>query len=239
MLLLVFSPVAIWLLITLSIFVWPKLKEIFVGMGEGAPLPGITQFALASTRWLVAVQILLMLGLAAAAFVYVAGPRVALWCRGRRFPFADWLAWQIPWKRKRLVRTFSATLGVLLDGGVPEAEAVRLAADCTANEIARRRAGRVTAALQQGRKLQEAVGAFDDAGEFRWRLTNACHARDGFLRALNGWHEALDAKSFQQEEAAAHVITSGLVLFNGFVVALTAIAVFAALISIIERAAAW
>jgi type II secretory pathway component PulF len=187
----------------------------------------------------VTVEVLFMLGLCVAAFVYVAGPRVSAWCHGRLYPFADWLAWHIPWKRKRLVRTFSATLGVLLDGGVPEAEAVRLAADCTANEIARRRAGRVTSALQQGVKLQEAVAGFDDAGEFRWRLANACHARDGFLRALNGWHEALDAKAFQQEEATAHVVTSGLVLFNGFVVALTAAAVFIALIAVMERAATW
>jgi len=152
------------------------------------------------------------------------------------FPLADWIAWSIPWKRNRLVRTFSATLGVLLDGGVPEAEAVRLAGDCTANVVARRRAERIAAAIQQGIKLQEAVAVFDDRGEFKWRLTNACHARDGFLSALNGWHETLDAKAFQQEEATAHVITSGLVLFNGVLVALTATGVFAALISIMERA---
>jgi type II secretory pathway component PulF len=236
MLLLVFSPVAIFLLINLNVFVWPKLVEVFLGTGESAPLPAVTRLALNVTRWLVGVQVLFMLGLFLAAFVYIGGPRVAGWLRGRAFPLADWLAWRVPWKRKRLVRTFSATLGVLLDGGVPEAEAVRLAADCTANQIAQRRAARVEAALRQGAKLQDAVAAFDDAGEFRWRLTNACHANDGFLRALSGWHEALDAKSFQQEEAAAHLVTSGLVVFNGVVVALTATAVFAALIAVMERA---
>src|SRR5206468_9594592 len=60
-----------------------------------------------------------------------------------------------------------------------------------------RRAQRVLAALEQGVKLDEAVRAFDDNGEFHWRLTNATHARGGFLAALRGWHEALDAKAFQ------------------------------------------
>jgi type II secretory pathway component PulF len=236
MLLVVFSPVAILLLINLNVFVWPKLKEVFVGMGEGAALPAFTRLALNSTGWLVGAQGLFMFGLFVAAFAYIAGPRVTGWLQWGGYPLVDWLAWRTPWKRKRLTRTFSATLAVLLDGGVPEAEAVKLAGDCTANEIARRRAARVVAAVQQGTKLQDAVAAFDDRGEFKWRLTNACHARDGFLRALNGWHEALDAKAFQQEEAAAHSITSGLVLFNGAVVALTAVAVFAALIAILERA---
>jgi len=102
-------------------------------------------------------------------------------------------------------------LAVLLDGGVPEAEAIRLSGDCTANEICRRRAQRVVAAIEQGTKLNDAVRAFDDTGEFHWRLTNAIPrsgTRGSFLNALRGWHEALDAKAFQQEEATAHALTS-------------------------------
>jgi type II secretory pathway component PulF len=125
-------------------------------------------------------------------------------------------------------------LAVLLDGGVTEAEAVRLAGDCTANEICRRRTRLVIAALERGTKLDEAVRAFDDHGEFHWRLTNAIHARGGFLNALRGWHEALDAKAFQQEEATAHVVTSGLVILNGVLVALVAMTVFGTLISMVE-----
>ena len=126
-------------------------------------------------------------------------------------------------------------LAVLLDGGVPEAEAVRLAGESTANEIGRRRARRVIAALESGAKLEEAVRTFDDTGEFHWRLTNAIHVRGGFLAALRGWHEALDAKAFQQEEAATHTITSGLVILNGLVVALIAIGMFGILIAILNK----
>jgi type II secretory pathway component PulF len=145
------------------------------------------------------------------------------------------MAWSIPWKQKRLLRTFSAMLSVLLDGGVPEAEAVSLAGACTSNEISRRRAQRVIAALERGVKLDDAVRSFDDSGEFYWRLTNATHARGGFLNALRGWHEALDAKAFQQEEATAHFITSGVVIFNGALVALIATAMFGILVVILDR----
>ena len=233
-LLLVFSPIAIWILTVLMVFVVPKFMAILEGMG--AQPPAMTVLFIASARWLLRLQIGVALGLMVSAFFYLGGPRVTGWVRFGRAPFVDWLAWQVPWKRKRMQRTFSATLAVLLDGGVPEGEAVGLAGDCTANAIARRRAGQIAQALGQGARLQDAVEVFDGHGEFRWRLTNACHAHDGFRRALAGWHETLEAKAFQQEEAAAHVVTSGLVILNGAFVALTAVAVFGALIAIIESA---
>jgi type II secretory pathway component PulF len=171
--------------------------------------------------------------------LYIGGPGFARWFQFRGLPFVDWIAWHIPWKQKRLQRTFSAMLAVLLDGGVPEAEAVRLAGDCTANEICRHRAQRVIGALQQGTKLDDAVRAFDSSGEFHWRLTNATHARGGFLSALQGWHEALDAKAFQQEEASAHAVTSGLVILNGVLVALIATGMFGILIACVNAALLW
>jgi type II secretory pathway component PulF len=123
---------------------------------------------------------------------------------------------------------------VLLDGGVPEIEAVRLAGDCTANEICRRRARRVSDALETGVKLDAAVRAFDRSGEFHWRLTNASHARGGFLNALRSWHETLEARAFQQEEATAHVLTSGLVILNGVFVALIATAMFGIMMAVLN-----
>jgi len=88
-------------------------------------------------------------------------------------------------------------------------------------------------------KLTEAVQAVDDAGEFRWRLTNACHAHGGFLKALAGWHEALDAKAFQQEQAAAHGVTTALVLLNGLFVALSSPRFFSVLVSIVNSGVLW
>ena len=230
-----FSPVFVFVVMMTMIFVVPRFKEVAAGMD--APLWPLTQFVFAYVGWLIGFEIVLSLLLVSTTALYVGGPRFARWFQFRGFPFVDWIAWRIPWKQKRLQRTFSAMLTVLLDGGVPEAEAVRLAGDCTANEICRHRARHVITALERGTKLDNAVRAFDDRGEFHWRLTNAITqsgTRSGFLAALRGWHEALDAKAFQQEEATAHAVTSGLVVLNGLLVALITTAMFGLIVSILK-----
>ena len=232
---LLFSPVFIFVVMMTMIFVVPKFREVAGGMG--LQLWPLSLFVFAITNWLILFEMVVSLMMFAAVLVYIGGPQFVHWFQFRTVPIVDWLAWRVPWKRKRLQRTFSAMLAVLLDGGVPEAEAVKLAGTATANEICRRRAGRVVAALEKGVKLNDAVRAFDDSGEFHWRLTNATHAQGGFLSALHGWHEALDAKAFQQEEATAHVITSGLVIMNGALVALIATAMFGILVAVLNKMA--
>jgi type II secretory pathway component PulF len=232
--LLIFAPVAIWLISLLSIFVVPRFKDVAAGMGLDIwPLARFV-FALNDSCILVGFEVVLFLTLLAVAAIYIGGPGLVRWFQFRSIPVVDWITWQIPWKRKKSLRAFSAMLAVLLDNGIPEGEAVRLAGDSTANEICRRRAEKVVAALQRGSKLADAVRVFDDNGEFHWRLANAAHARGGFLGALRGWHEALDAKAFQQEETATHALTSGLVILNGVVVGLIAVSMFGMLVMILK-----
>jgi len=233
--LLLFAPVACFIICLLSVMVIPKFKE--VAAGSSAPLWPLTRFVFENTFWLVAFEVVVFLALLSVAVIYIGGPGLVRWFQFRSVPIVDWITWRVPWKQKKLQRTFSAMLAVLLDGGVPEAEAVRLAGDSTANEICRRRARRVIAALEKGIKLDDAVRVFDDSGEFHWRLTNATHAHGGFLNALRGWHESLDAKAFQQEEAATHAVASGLVILNGVLVGLIATAMFGILIAMMRAAA--
>ena len=227
-----FSPVFVAVMVLTNVFVIPKFKEVAAGMG--ILLWPETIFVFGNMDLLICFTISVSVLLWVAVAAYIGGPGFVRFFQIQGFPFIDWIAWRLPWKRKRLQRTFSAMLAVLLDGGVPEAEAVRLAGDCTANEICRARAVRIIAALQQGSKLQDAVRLFDDSGEFHWRLTNATHARGGFLTALRGWHEALDARAFQQEESTAHVLTSGIVIMNGVLVGLIATAMFGILFAMLR-----
>jgi type II secretory pathway component PulF len=231
---LLFSPIFVFVVTFTMIFVVPRFKEVAAGMS--ARLWPETSFVFAHTDWLIGFETLIFLLLVLATLIYIGGPQFVRWFQFRGLPFVDWVAWRIPWKQKRFQRTFSAMLAVLLDGGVPEAEAVRLAGDSTANEICRRRAQRVIAALESGAKLDDAVRAFDDSGEFHWRLTNATHSHGGFLNALRGWHESLDARAFQQEEATAHAVTTCLVILNGLLVALIATAMFGILIAALNGA---
>ena len=234
-LLMVFAPISIWLMSLLNVFVYPKFREVAAGMN--VPLFPVTTFVLTFTPQMIFFEVALFVLLLISAAFYVGGPGFVRWFQYRSVPVVDWLSWQIPWKRKGLQRTFSAMLAVLLDGSVPEREAVRLAGESTANEICRRRAARVMSALEQGASLSEAVREFDDSGEFHWRLTNATHVHGGgFLRALRGWHEALDARALQQQEAAAQTLTSSLVIVNGIIVALIATGLFGILIAILKGA---
>ncbi len=208
-----------------------KFQLAFSGMGVGSP--GGLEFLVAHRGAMLMVQIALLVLLWIAAYIYIAGPRAISW------PILDWFYHLLPWRRKRLERDFSAMLAILLDAEVPEPEAVVLAAECTASRSFQQRAHRVLNGLSQGLKLPEAVQAMDETGEFRWRLTNACHAHTGFLQALAGWHEALDAKAFQQEQAAAHTITTALVLLNGVFVGTVVISVFMFLVSLMKMEVLW
>ena len=170
---------------------------------------------------------------------YLGGPRLHGCLHGVLPGFQDWLLVRLPWRRKRLQRDFSAMLAVLLDAEVPEIEAVTLAAQSTANLAIIGRAQSVRALLQGGVKLPEALRALDSSQELQWRLSNAVRRGSGFVRALTGWHESLDAKAFQLEQAAAQLTTTALVLINGVIVASILIAVFLVLISIINQTSVW
>lgn len=175
------------------------------------------------------VQMALLLGCYAFAVFVLGGTRFVSWLQAGIGPLRDWGDWlflRVPWRRKRLQRDFSAMLALLLDAGVPEEEALRLAAFSTANRIFMQRAEKAAERLRQGASLTEAVPLLDDTDEFRWRLINGAHGPRGFFYALQGWQASLDAKAFQLEQAAAHALSTGLVLINAVTVVLVATGVF-------------
>jgi type II secretory pathway component PulF len=233
------TPFTIFVPVTLSVYVVPKYKEVFFGMGTGAIMPAFSRFVFSESRVFTGIQTAILCLIWLVLIAYVGGPRLHGWLSRWLPGLPDWLSFSLPWRRKRSQRDFSAMLAVLLDANVPEVEAVTLAADATNNSVFTRRAARVRALLNDGVKLPEALRTLDDSGELHWRLSNAMHRSGGFLRALAGWHEALDAKAFQLEQSAAQTATTMLVLFNGAVVACIVIAVFLVLIALINQASLW
>jgi type II secretory pathway component PulF len=228
----VVSPATVLIFSMIAITVFPKLNE--VGIGIGVEHSRAIYWLMANRGLFVGAQILLQLAMWTAALCYVAGPRFRAW-----LPGYDAISWKLPWRRKRMQRDFSIMLATLLDAQMPEPEAITLAASCTANQLFENRAATAVAALQQGQPLPRAIESMDDHGEFRWRLTNAAHSKNGFLAALAGWHDALNAKAFQQQQAAAQAVSTALVLINGVFVAAVVISVFAFLISIINTGCLW
>jgi type II secretory pathway component PulF len=228
----VITPAVVFLLGFIATAILPRMLQIAAGMKMGQATG--MEFLFVHRHTLVLGQVSMLLVLWFATFIYLGGPRVVSW-----FPILDRVYYRLPWRRKRMQRDFSAILVILLDSGVPEPEAVSLAAECTANRIFRSRAARAVEGLKQGMKLPEAMQFMDDAGEFGWRLANAFHARTDLLQALTGWHESLDAKAFQQEQAAAHGITTALVLWSGLFVGAVVVSVFMFLTSIIYAGTLW
>lgn len=235
----VITPFSLVVPLFLRVKVLPAFKAVFEGMVDDAALPGLTRFVFGASPVLTGIQAGLICLLWLAAVGYVGGPWIRRWLRRLAPGLTDALLWCLPWRRKRLQRDFSALLAVLLDAGVPEAEAVTLAGNATANQTLGGRAVRVRGLLNQGIKLPEAIGALDDSGELRWRLANALRRSGGFLKALTGWHEALDAKAFQLEQTAAQTTTTLFVLANGLIVAGIVIGMFLVLIQLINRAVLW
>ena len=237
----VFSPLLPLLVIVqfLCIVIIPKFQEIFTDLLEAAPLPVATLIVIRYANTL------LVFGVLAAALGILL---VLLGQVRRRWPSAyshsvkllfDQCLFCLPWRRKRMQRDFSAMLAILLDAGVPESEAITLAAQSTGNHVFVTRSQMVIEKLQQGGKLTEAIRAIDDSGELQWRLANAVHGHDGFLRSLQGWHDTLDAKAYQQEQAASQVFSTVLVLLNGVLVTIVALAIFQPIIAVIQHEALW
>ncbi|MCL4177594.1 MAG: type II secretion system F family protein [Verrucomicrobia bacterium] len=229
----VLTPIAPAVFLGLSVFVFPKFVMVLRDMD--AALPALTQFVMNAAGLLSGV----MVGATALIYLvglsYLAGPRMrkglgSVW---------DTVAWAMPWKRNRIRRDFSAMFAALLDAGVPEERALTLAGASVVNRVIQRRTSAAAAELRAGVPLAVALKRLDDSSQFQWRLANAVQGRGGFLTALNGWLETLDAKAFQQEQAAAHLVTTGLVLFNGMIVGTLIAGVFLALISIIDAGVAW
>ncbi len=231
------TPLGMFFLPWLCARVFPALEAVMADMGSGPP----AAFAfVARYKWAYVVLNGLVLALTwASALFYLGGPRFLRWIEAGLPRFGDRVYVWIPWWRKRLQRDFSTVLAILLDAELPEERAVILASQCTDNVVFQKKAARVVEDLRNGTALPQAVRHLDDAGEFRWRLANASRGSGTFQAALAGWHESLDAKAFQLEQAATQTYTTLLVLFNGVVVGVITITVFQFLTQIISVNLLW
>jgi type IV pilus assembly protein PilC len=237
----VFSPLLPLLAVTLFlvIVIVPKFQEIFHDLLEAGPLPIATQLVIGYIRPALAFSVLVALfGVLLLLLGRVRRRWPSAYSRTIKAFLDQWL-FRLPWRHKRMQRDFSAMLAIVLDSGIPESEAVTLAASSTANQVFVTRSQLVIGRLQRGEKLTEAIRAIDDSGEFQWRLANAVHGHEGFLRSLQGWHDTLDAKAYQQEQAASQVLSTMLIILNGVLVSIVALAVFQPIIAVIQREALW
>lgn len=235
--LIVLVPAAFLFLPLLSTFVWPRLEQILVDME--VPAPAFTRLVFENIALATLVEVFVMAVLLFFAFFYIGGPRAFSWLGKILGTWPDRLLLALPWRRNRVHRDFTSVLAILLDAGLEESRSVELAASATANQVFQAQASDVRARLREGVPLPTALQSLESSAEFQWRWANALHAGKNFFACLRGWHESLEARAFQQEQAAAHVITSAIVLINGVLVAALSSAVFLIIISVIEEGTLW
>lgn len=163
----------------------------------------------------------------------LAGPSLGRWVQSGLIPLGDWVAWLIPWRRWRMLNDFIATLAVLLDAGMHEAEAVDLAAGATGNAVFRLNAAKLKRRLEDGMPLPEALECFDSKRDLHWRFETALRGNSGFARFVELYGEVLESRAYRAEQAFSHFLSSSLVCING-AVALILVGTFATCISHLE-----
>lgn len=254
-------PLQLLVFTMMRVVVWPKFH--FIGLDMGADLT-VLELTMEHFTWLWPLVFIVFGGpVVLSLFDHVTGPRAWMWAPVVFPALGSWLvtrcAWltrlpdalalRLPWKSRRLERDFARVLAQLLDLRLPEERAVRLAAESTANSAFIARAARAADALARGTKLPDALALLDESRELRWRLDTAAQSvrssgsptepRSDFQTALAGWIAALDAKAFQAEQTAAHVMSAAFVMANGVLVALICAGTMQMLISLITAAGEW
>ena len=217
--------------------VWPRFLSIQQDY-QTPPVPFVSWLMGALPQFLFALALLNAL-LYLGALCYIGGPRLRRWIEAGIRPLSHSILIRVPWYRNRLMRNFSLMLGILLDEGVPEAEALSLAGQASANQSFKRQVDRCRRTLEQGFPLETAIMKFEHVPELSWRLRIATQQSRGFRHALTGWWEWLHVKAQQQEQNAAQTASVGLVILNGLVTALLAMSVFHLIASLIEQGTLW
>jgi type II secretory pathway component PulF len=147
------TPAMVVVPLVFRIQVLPKFNEVFAGMLAGRPLPAFTRLVFGLNSFSTFIQVGIVSLIMVLALAYLGGPRLHGWLHRAMPGLQDWLLCRLPWRRKRLQRDFSTMLALLLDGEVPEAEALSLAAESTGNVIIARRAESARHLLTEGVKL--------------------------------------------------------------------------------------
>jgi type II secretory pathway component PulF len=235
---LVGTPIMPLMLAAMRETVVPKFLGTAEGFGMNFHSTGMMA-VLHSTDWIAAAQVIISLFVCVGVAAYIGGPRLRLWMATVFPTVCDRLMYRVPWRRKRLRRDLAAMLAMLLDAGVPEETSIQLAAAATANHVFLWQAAKAVLDLQSGLTLPAALRRFDSEAEFGWRVANAAHQPHGFAAALAGWMESLDARAFQEEQTFSQIVSTGLVLANGLLVALVVVGAFNILITITDQVALW
>jgi type IV pilus assembly protein PilC len=217
----------------LLVFIVPKFEQIFHDMLGDKPLPAITTFVIAVSKFVQGHWLVIIGALVATVAGYKFAVRTA---RGRstidRFKLRVPLFGDVI--RKTAISRFSRTLGTLVTSGVPILQALNITRETAGNMVIARAISRVHESVKEGESIVqplEASGAFPpmvvsmiDVGEETGQLPEM------LLKIADVYDDEVDT-SVAAMTAALEPI---MIVFLALVVGTIVIALFMPLISIIS-----
>ncbi len=226
--------IAIAITVGLMIFIVPRFAEMFNELLEGVQLPKLTQIVIGISDMIMHN----IKGMIGAMFLMAAGAKFTLKTQNGRLIF-DWLVVKVPPINGLVVKTvvgrFCATLGTLLDAGVPILDALDIVAETSSNEIMRRAVLRIYGSVSEGERvakpLEKAklfpgmVVRMIDIGEQTGSLP------DMLKRIARNYEEEVD----NALEALISLIEPLMIVFLAVVIGGIVMALFLPLIKIIEQ----
>ena len=143
--------VTIAVLITtgLMIFIVPKFKKTFTELLEGEPLPGLTQFVMGISEFMISNWIILVPGIIGLVILF----KLFLKIPFLKF-YIDWVKYNMPLigpiVSKTAISKFSRTLGTLMGSGVPILSALNIVKETSGNEVVSQAISKVYEAVKEG-----------------------------------------------------------------------------------------
>ena len=141
--------IAVGITTMLMILIVPKFKKTFTELLEGEPLPGLTQFVMGISDFLIEQWYYVVPGIIG----FVIALKIVLKVPFLKY-YIDWVRYRMPLigpiVSKTAISRFSRTLGTLLGSGVPILNALNIVKETSGNEVVAQAISVVYEAVKEG-----------------------------------------------------------------------------------------
>ncbi|MBO7148165.1 MAG: type II secretion system F family protein [Lentisphaeria bacterium] len=228
--------ITIAILITsgLMIFIVPKFEKTFTELLEGDPLPGLTQFVMGISKFMINNVAYLVPGIIGFIILF----KIILKIPFLRF-YIDWVKYNIPLIGPIVSRTaiskFSRTLGTLMGSGVPILNALNIVKETSGNEVVAQAIQKVYDAVKEGEPMAAPLSATKIFPEMVISMIEVGEETGKLPEMLDKIADTYDEEVDNAVAALTSMIEPIMMVGLAVVIGGIVIALFMPMIKIIER----
>ena len=225
--------IAIVIMGFLLVFIVPKFEAIFADMLGGKPLPGLTQFVIATSN-IVKNNVLIIIGaIVGLAFVYKFAAKTP---KGSAFIDAFMLRAPIfgDLTRKSAISRFTRTLGTLVTSGVPILQALNITRETAGNAVIAEAINRVHDSVKEGESIVTPLEASNVFPPMVISMIDVGEETGQLPEMLLKIAEVYDDEVDNAVSGLTSLLEPVMIVFLAVVVGTIVIALFMPLISIIS-----